>query len=209
MLGRSVVAGFTLVELLVALTITSFVLVAACGSYFCTANEWQRQQGEAGAFLATSRACSTLGSNISQAYSATLETRFQTSDAIAINLPATTANSIYVPTWSNNELQYTSGNWEIFYLSDSTGSYSKSGNILWEGAMSWTNFPSSVVPNSGWSLYYNSSHGQISPISSIKFALDTTGDRPKVTITATSSYTFGPATRQFSLTRAVALRNSD
>ncbi len=145
--------GFTLAELLIATTITALVLASLCGVYFTTAREWERQQGEADALLATSQTCARLADYVSQATGVSVQTRFATDDALAINLPADKAYGFYAPIWSGDLLRYRSGTWVIFYLSDSTGSYMHTGDILWAATFTWAGFPASVVPDRSWSMY--------------------------------------------------------
>ncbi|MCE5199396.1 MAG: prepilin-type N-terminal cleavage/methylation domain-containing protein [Armatimonadota bacterium] len=200
--------GFTLVELLVASTVMTIVLTSVCGVYFTVARGWERQQGEADALGATSRACARLNDYISQAVSATVLTRFRANDTLAVNLPADTANGgIYVPTWNGSTFTCRSGNWIVFYLSDTSGSYSRQGDILWAATMSWTNFPSSVVPGQSWSLERAGGPGRITPLSTLQFQL-TSDTKPKVTVAVSSSYKLNGTYKSLSLTTAVCLRNA-
>jgi len=200
-------AGFTLVELMIAVTVLSLILTSLCGIYFAVANEWQRQDGRGTALAATSNACTKLSDYICQAKGVVVLNRFTTGDAIAVNLPANTANGIYVPTWSSGKMQYQTGNWIVFYLSNSSGSYGVSGNILWAATMTWAGFPGSVTPDSAWSLYYDQPKGRIAPISSLQFTL-TSDSLPRVTIVATSQYATKTTQSQVRLTRTVCLQNA-
>lgn len=202
--------GLTLVELLVAGTITALMLSCLCGIYFAISRQWNRQQGEGDALLSTSRACSTLADYVSKSMGAAVLTRFSNGDTLAVNLPSTTAyGNLYVPTWSANKIQYISGNWVIFYLSDTTGSYSKSGNILWAATMSWVNFPNSVVPDKSWSMYYDTKNGKIAPLKSICFTYSDSGNQPIVVVKVISSYKNGQTESQLSQSRTICLRNSN
>ncbi len=204
--GRS--RGFTLVEVLITSTVLSLVLTSLCGIYLAVGKEWERQDGRGTALGATSMACSKLSDYICQSVGAVVINRLGTGDALAVNLPANTAyGGLYVPTWSAGKVQYQSGTWIIFYLSDSTGNYSRSGNILWAATMTWANFPNSVVPDTAWSLYYDQPKGRVSPITSLQFAV-TTDSLPRVTITATSVYKIGATQSQVRLTRTVCLQNA-
>jgi len=191
---------------MVASAVVTLVLTSLVEVYYSVAKEWERQQGQASALVATSTACTRLSDYISQATGATVLTRYTSGDTLALNLPADTANGIYVPTWSSGKVQYRSGNWIIFYLSDSTGSYSHSGDILWAASMTWAGFPGSVVPDTSWSLYFNQSKGNIQPLSSIQFTY-TSDDRPRVTVTATSTYQRGTTQAQIQQSRTICLQN--
>lgn len=194
-------------EVLIASTVLALVLSSLCGIYFAVANEWQRQDGRGSALAAASMACTKLSDYISQAKGVVVLNRFSSGDAIAVNLPADTANGIYVPTWSSGKVRYQSGNWIVFYLSNSSGSYGVSGNILWAATMTWAGFPGSISPDSAWSLYYDQPKGKITPISSLQFTL-TSDSLPRVSIVATSKYTTGTSQSQVRLTRTVCLQNA-
>lgn len=200
--------GFTLVEVMITSVVLSLVLTSICGIYVAVSKEWERQDGRGTALGATSMACSRLSDYISQSVRAVVVNRLSTGDALAINLPANTAyGDLYVPTWTSGTVHYQNGSWIIFYLSDSTGNYSRSGNILWAATMTWSNFPSSVTPDQSWSLYYDQPKGRIAPITSLQFST-TTDSLPRVTITATSSYKTGTTQSQVRLTRTVCLQNA-
>lgn len=199
--------GFTLVELMITTTVLALVLTSLCSLYFAVANEWQRQYGRGSALAAASMACTRLSDYISQAKGVVVLNRFATGDAIAVNLPTDSAYGIYVPTWSAGKMCYQTGNWIVFYLSDSSGSYGVSGDILWAATMTWAGFPGSVVPDSAWSLYYDQPRGRIAPISSLRFTL-TSDSLPRVTIVATSAYAVRGTQSQVCLTRTVCLQNA-
>lgn len=200
--------GFTLIELLVVSAVLSLVLTSLCGIYLSVAGEWERQDGQGTALSATSTACARLSEILSQATGAVVLQRFAPGDAIAVNLPANRANGIYVPVWNSGKVQYQSGNWVVFYLSDSTGNYNRSGDILWSAAMNWGTYPAGIVPDTEWSLYYNQPRGRVAPISSLRFVL-TTAERPLVTIVATSEYKAGAAQASFRRQKAVCLQNAN
>ncbi len=192
---------------MIAVTVLGLVLTSLCGVYFAVANEWQRQDGRGTALAATSMACTKLSDYISQAKGVVVLNRFATGDAIAVNLPADSANGVFVPTWSAGRVQYQYGNWIVFYLSNSSGSYGVSGDILWAATMTWAGFPGSVTPDANWSLYYDQPKGRITPISSLRFTLTSDG-LPRVTIVATSQYATGTTRSQVRLTRTVCLQNA-
>ncbi len=199
--------GFTLIELLVVSAVLALVLTSLCGIYLSVAGEWERQDGRGTALSATSMACSRLTEMMSQATGAVVLQRFDPGDAIAVSMPANSANGIYVPTWNNGKVQYQSGNWVVFYLSDSTGNYNRTGDILWSASMNWGTYPRGIVPNTEWSLYYNRPAGRVAPISSLQFSV-TTGERPIVTIVAISQYKAGAAQAALRRQKSVCLQNA-
>ncbi len=201
--------GFTLTELVIATAVVSLLLTSICGIYFSVSKEWEREQGEAAALSAASLTCSKLADYISQADGASVTTRFVANDALALNMPANSAYGVYVPVWSGGKLQYASGNWIIFYLSNPSGNYNVAGSILWAASLTQTWFGWTVNPDQSWSLYYNTSQGRIAPLTSLNFVLDSSGARPAVTITAISTYRIGSTTKQISISRTVCLKNAN
>ena len=196
-------------ELVVATAVMAIVLSSLCGVYFSTAKEWERQQGEADALLATSQTCTRLSDYISQSVGATVISRSRPNDTLALNMPLDNAyGTLYVPLWSGGVVQYRSGAWIVFYLSDSTGSYLRDGTILWAASFTWAGYPASVVPDQSWSMYYGSQMGRTSSMKSIAFTLDSSGTRPVVTVTAVSRYKIGATEKQISQSRTVCLRNA-
>jgi len=197
--------GLTLVELLVAGVISGLVLSSLCGVYFAVHRQFERGQGQQFALLATSQACSKLSDYISQACGVVAIDRFYAGDTLAVNLPDNQAYEVYVPTWQNGQMQYVSGDWIVFYLSDSTGSYYHTGDILWAATMAWDDYPASVSPDQAWSLRKGVQSGRITPLRSLRFVVSADGQ--VVTITAVSAYTVGSDESQFSLCRTVYVRN--
>jgi prepilin-type N-terminal cleavage/methylation domain-containing protein len=201
--------GFTLAELLVSMCVMSIVLSSLCGIYFATAQEWQRQYGQNDALVATSQTCSRISDYVSQAVGAAVVTRFFANDTLLLNMPADQSGADYAPVWSGGKMQYRSGSWIAFYLSDSTGSALVNGDILWSGRASWAAGVYTITPDSDWSLYYGSQKGRIAPLTSLRFALDESGARPLVTITAVSTFPVGQTQKQTSMSKAVCLRNTN
>lgn len=203
-------SGFTLVEVLVAGTASALILGCLCGVYFAIARSWQRQQGQAEALVATSQACSRLSDYISQSVGAIVYSRFSTGDSLAVNLPADTLSSnLYAPIWSDGKLQYRSGQWIGFYLSDSTGNYNRTGDILWAATVKLNVYPVIITPDRTWSMYYNQNRGRTAPLRSIRFTLTEDGSRKQVTMKIVSAYKIGNTEAQISQTRTTCLRNSE
>jgi prepilin-type N-terminal cleavage/methylation domain-containing protein len=201
--------GFTLAELLVSICVLSLLLSSLCGVYFATADEWQRQSGQGDALTATCQACTRIADYAAEATGATVATRFVASDTLLLNLPADTANGVYAPIWSGGKIQYRSGNWIAFYLSDYTGSPLVNGSILWSGTVTWAAGVYTITKDPSWSLYYGSTKGRIAPLTSIRFAMNQSGARPYITVTAISSFKAGGTLKQTSMSRNICLRNAN
>lgn len=206
--GNNSQNGFTLAELMVTTAVLSLIMTSACGMFVAVTREWERQQGEGNALVAVSNASTRLSDYISQAVAVTVINRFTTGDTIAVNMPADSANNVYVPTWSSGKVQYRSGSWLVFYLSDNTGSYSRTGNILWAATMTWAGYPGSVVPDTSWSMYFNTGKGRITPLKSLQFSSVTSGNSTKVVMTIISSYKVRTTEKALTVTRTVYLRNA-
>lgn len=202
--------GLTLVELMVASAVTVFIIGSICGVYFSVVKEWQRQQGEGDALVATTRACSRVADYAAVAVGTYVTTRFTTNDVLTLNLPLDTAYSgTYVPIWNGGKMQYRSGPWIAFYLSDSTGNINRTGDILWAANVDMSGGSPVVVPDTSWSMYYNLNVGRITPLKSVRFDLDQSGAKPLLTITAVSGYKVGGAEKQLRETRTVCMRNAN
>lgn len=200
--------AFTLIELTVAMAVTALLLTILCQIYLLMVQEWDREQGEAGALTATSRACDAISKDVSQAVGAQVLTRFSQADTLFFTLPDDQSNNIYVPAWSSNKLQYVSGSTEAYYLSDASGSYSNSGNILWRGLVMWNGENPVVTPDPTWDA--NVQRGRISPLNSISFSLDDSTNPHCAYVTLVSSYQIpGSNIKQLSRQVTVYLRNAN
>lgn len=201
--------GLTLVELTITVGVVSLVLASLCEIFFAVNREWGFQQGQATALDATSQAISAITPYLQQAVDVTVTTRLFANDALVVDLPADTAHGIYIPRRNGTKLNYQAGQKIIFYLSDSSGSYLKSGDILWCGTAAGIVPLPIVTPDQNWSLYPNGV-GKVTPIDSIQFTVTGGGSRKKVTVTVSSDHTTNGVSRQVdSLQQSVtvALRN--
>ena len=189
----------------------ALVLSSLCGVYFAVANQWQRQQGESDALVAASSACSRVADYVSQSTGFVIVGRFHSGDTLIVNLPADQAHEgLYVPTWSDGQIQHRPGEWIAFYLSNSTGSYQRTGDILWAATVDWDNYPWGVAPDRSWSLYYEQDSGRIAPLKSLQFSwLSYDSEHSRVSITATSSYRVGDTEKQLQISRKAFVRNAE
>ena len=201
-------SGLALVELLMTVLVLSIVVSSLCEVFFAVNDGWQRQQGEQDVLIATSLACSKVGDYISRSIQAAQVSRFSSGDTLALSLPADKTYGIYIPKWSGGTLAYRVGTYIVFYLSDSTGSYSHTGNILWAATFTnWNDIVHTVTPDASWSLYYGRA-GRITPIQSMSFSVDTTGEYPKVTMTVGSTYKIGRTQKNVSQSKTTCVRDS-
>lgn len=200
-------------EVLITVTILSVVVSSLCGIYFAVADEWQRQDSARDSELAVSIACSRIGDYAAQGVRFKLLKQHgiysHGYDVLAVCLPADKAYGVYVPVREGDEFKYREGSWVVFYLSDATGSYFASGDILWAATANheWQ-IPFFMAPDSSWSLYPGVKKGRITPLDSITFE-DMGGDYAAVRITVGSSFKVGNGTDRVRLSKCVTLRNTN
>ena len=197
----------TVIEMLIAITVSVVLIAALCETYWVAAGEFERQQGEGDALACTSFACSRIAEYAVPAMNAQTYTRYTPNDALRVQLPADTAYGIYVPVKVGPSIVYRPGQHIMFYLSDSTGSYYRPGSILWAGVATALSPSVSVTPDQSWSLYPGSQQGRII-LGSVQFSV-VMGVRDKVTIRASRTYAIGRTTKTLSAERTVCLQNSD
>jgi hypothetical protein len=197
----------TVVELLIAISVSVVLIGALCEMYLVLASEFERQQGEGDALASTSFACSRIADYAAVSVSAQAYTRYTPDDALCVRLPADMAYGIYVPVRVFYHVEYRDGQRIMFYLSDTTGSYYRRGNILWAGTVNST-YPSvSVTPDQSWSLHPGTTQGRI-VLDVVRFTV-VIGVRDKVAITASRTFPIGRTQKTQSMQRTVCLRNSD
>lgn len=197
--------GVTVIELMIAVTVSAVLIAALCETYWVMAGEFERQQGEGDALAYTSFACSRISEYAASAMSAQTYTRYTPNDALCVRLPADMAYGIYVPVRVGPSIVYRPGQQIMFYLSDSTGSYNGRGNILWAAVVTSLS-PVTVTPDQSWSRYPGSQQGRII-LDSVEFDV-VMGVRDSVTITARRTYPIGRTTKTLSAERTVCLQNS-
>lgn len=182
-------SGFTLVELVVAVALVALVVGATLLVFWSGITLWDRHQAESTALWNSTEAVRRIMADARDAARCAVWARSGLSDALEVILPADTdANGNYVPAWYQGKLIYREGQRVIFYLSDATGAYDASGQILWRGTISGASNPtrSNVAPDTQWSLYYNTRQGQLSGIESVTFATQDKDGLYWVVITATA-----------------------
>lgn len=203
-------SGVTLAELLVVTSVLSILLTSLCGIYLAMISQWQRQQGQGDSLVATSRTFTAVSSELSQAITVDCLNHQGAHGTIVYTLPLDkdATNTYYVPKWVNGTLQYRPGQQKVFYLSDSTGQFDHTGNILWRGIISGSYpFSYSITPDPAWDA--DPQRGQISPIDSLSFDSDNWGHPLRLTVTVNTSYTTGDSTASISRSLSVFLRNAN
>lgn len=197
-------------ELLVVTSILALLLTSLCGVYLAMVFQWQRQQGEGDALVATSRTFAAVSAELSQAVTANLVNQRGPDSAIIYTLPLDkdTTGQYYVPKWVGNALQYRPGAQKAFYLSDSTGNFDRTGKILWRGVISGSYpFSYTITPDPTWDA--DAQRGRISPLDSLHFSTDNWGSPLRVTVTTTTSYLINNSNTQMTRNLSVFLRNAN
>jgi hypothetical protein len=199
-----------LAELLVVTSILALLLTSLCGIYLSMVFQWQRQQGQGDALVATSRTFAAVSAELSQAITADPVDHAGNHRAIIYTLPLDkdTTDQYYVPKWVGNALQYRPGTQKAFYLSDSTGQFARTGKILWRGVISGSYpFSYTITPDPSWDA--DAQRGRISPLDSLHFDTDNWGHPLRVTVTTTTSYLVDNSNTQMTRNLSVFLRNAN
>jgi len=196
----------TVIELMIAVTVSAVLIAALCETYWVMAGEFERQQGEGDALAYTSFACSRISEYAAVSISAQTYSRYAPDDALCVQLPADMAYGIYVPVQVGPQVDYRPGQQIMFYLSDSTGNYDRRGNILWSGAVI-SLWPSvTVTPDQSWSLYPGSQQGRII-LDSVQFDV-AMGVRDRLTMSVSRAYRIGRTQKTLFAQQTVCLQNS-
>lgn len=191
-------------------SILSILLTSICGIYLAILNEWQRQQGQGDSLVAISRTFAAVSSELSQAITVDSLDHHGHHCVIVYTLPLDKDSSgqYYVPKWVDGNLEYRPGPQKAFYLSDSSGDYDHTGDILWRGTISGVYpFAYTIVPDPTWDA--DAQRGRISHLDSLTFDPDDWGNPHDVTINASSSYKFRDSNTVMDRTLVVSLRNAD
>jgi len=176
--------GLTLAEVL----ISAFLMlgVVFMSTQFARLNNvlWQRGMADSGSQRDAQMAIQKIAPFIRKAR----RVGTAQSTRIMVQLPQyDTGGNLVVPMVAGDEV--------TFYLSNSTGSMSSSGTILWKAV--------NGVPDAAWSL--SNGAGQVN-LSSLAFTYGPSNE--SVTITVTASKQIGTSTQQFSTSQEVYLRNN-
>ena len=205
--------GVTLIEMLIAMSVVSCVLIAVLNVFNFSTRLWNNQVGNsksmAEANLAMELICKEIGSAVSYQNDSS-------GNPSIFTLPANTdASGNYIPISQSGSLTYASGVPVQFYLGDKTGRIKSSGtqNVgLWRqtaqsggllggllGGLIWT-------PDTNWSYYPGGSNLKYPYFSALIFT--TTGmpaNTVQVTLTVTTHE--GGQASSYTLTRDVYLTN--
>ncbi len=186
--------GMTLGEVMVAATITLLVLGLLGGFARFNQFAWQDGMSNTGAQLATEMALNRMAQTIREARSVVAGS--SSSTRVTLQMPSyNTDGSLVVPLTNGQQISY--------YLSNTTGSVSSPGNILWRSV--------NGTADSGWSRT-NSTTGRVILASgglalTYSPSLGAAGGPESVIVSLTASRTFGSKTNTITTSQEIMLRN--
>lgn len=199
-----VARGVTLIELMVAMSITGSVLIAVSGIFVGIQKQWAYSASRGRAVETAQLALDQIGNDVRGGIS------FQAVDGTKTNtfsLPNSTDSSgSYVPARVGTLLQYVSGSRIRYYLSDATGA-AGTGTILWRQTNSSPTGDPGWTADTSWSLTAGTgSKSKYNNISALTFS---TSGMPAnvVLITVTAQVTEGTQVFTLALQRSVVLSN--
>jgi len=196
--------GVTLIEVLVALSLCSAVLIAVSGIFLGIQKQWAFSATRGKAVEAAELALDQIATDArnSIAFMAVDGTKTNT-----FSLPnSTDAQGNYLPSRVSSALQYVAGSRVHYYLSDATGT-AGTGTMLWRETNSAPTGNTGWTADSAWSLAAGTgSKTKYNNISALAFS---TSGMPANTIkvTITVQTTEGGQTYTLSLQRSVYLAN--
>jgi prepilin-type N-terminal cleavage/methylation domain-containing protein len=197
--------GMTLIELMVTLGATSVVMAGALGVYFFTISQWSAGSADLDAYTCASEGMAKMCKDIESGVSAQIITVPGGRELLKVWVMPAELQSLgvdYFPDEDKSGRSVTVQDEYWFYLSDSTGSIFNSGNILWRAH---SDPVSGYVSDPGWSLYYGTSRGRVSGVSSLDFNIDP--DHHLVYIAMTVKGTEAQKQLSRCITRWVEMRN--
>lgn len=176
-----------MVEMLVVLGISAIAISAIVASLGFILRQSAQVGSQASIALQLSESIERMRPTIEQAVSCGAVSIANGTTALQCTMPLDTKGGEYVPyrVDAAGMARYRSGASYLFYLSDSTGSQSKSGTVLWrasqaKGSVVW-------IADSAWSLYYDGA-GRLPSVSGFVPVLDSTGHRVVLQVTYKQTY---------------------
>ena len=194
----------TLIELLVAISISGIVLLAVSGIFLGIQRQWAYSATRGKAVEAAEIALDQIATDIRNAIALQAVDGTKT---FTFSLPANMdAQGNYVPARVGPSIQYVAGSRIHYYLSDSTGA-AGTGTMLWRETNSLPSGNSGWTADSAWSLAAGSgSKTKYNNVSALTF---TTAGLPTnvVQVSVTVQVTEGQQTYTLTLQRSVYLSN--
>lgn len=211
--------GITLIEMLIAMSVLSVVLLAVLNVLNFSKSAWNNQVGRSEAISEANLAVEMMSKEIGNAVS--YQTDSNNAPSIFI-LPANTdANGNYVPALQSGSLGYAAGTPVQFYLSDKNGTASTgttlwrqtsstttttSGGLLGTGLLGGTTTTTTWTPDAAWSQLPGGKAGKFPDVTALAFR---TAGLPANTVQVSVTVTIkeGGQSSRYTVTRNVYLAN--
>ena len=199
--------GFTLVEMLIAMSISSLILAAVCDIMVYGTQQWNKQASQSISTSSANEALDAMEREIRNAMSFTKNATAGLS-MYTFTFPANKSGATYIPRRdSDGSFYYAQGGQVAFYVSNLTGIQGLTGgglSSLWRASRS-----SSLL---GWTLDTGWSRDSTSlcrfpGVTSFDIAKDA-NNPAVVTISMTMQVVQGSTTRSVTLTRTVVMKNA-
>jgi prepilin-type N-terminal cleavage/methylation domain-containing protein len=169
--SRSRRCGLTLVELVVALGVSSIVLVAATSVYYYAVSEWNTGAADTSAFIAASQGSERMCRDIARGRYATLATMPDGRKILRVGMFRSSVDigdADYFPDPGDSGFDPGSADEYWFYLSDGTGSIVRAGDILWRA---YKPSGSSAAGEQAWTMYEGTSRPRVSGVTQLDFTI--------------------------------------
>ena len=181
--------GISLFEVVLASTIGSFVIAILAAFSILEGRSWHKTNAVSLTQQNTQLALQLMSPTIRAARS--VVTSQTTGSMLVLRMPAyDTSGNLIVPIQD--------GNTTSFYLSDTSGSTSKSGSILWRAV--------NGTPDSSWSLKTGVGRVVLSS-GGLSFSLIPSGDPDSIVVTLTANATSGTQSSTLSTSKQIVMRN--
>ena len=197
-------AAFTLIEILVSMSVMSVVSIAVLMIFGTVSRQWGQNISRANATQYATMALNRIAKETSMAM--TYTSSGGPGNLAFFTFPSDTdTGGNYVPAWANGVLQFRAGTNVAYCRSDGTGATTASGTILWRqyqtgGTGAWT-------ADQKWAMRPGSTtHGNIENLTALTF---TTSGLPTYTVRVSVTVTVveGKQTNTITLQRDIYLSN--
>lgn len=215
------VSGLTLIEMNVAIILLAVIMTAVLGIYGAVASLWERTSTQNDSQMMLGEAAGRLTSALRDGCHIVIFTRFTTNDTVVITYPRdSTPEGDFSPTKSGAQPTYKKSDdsrREIWYLSNSSGSITSKGDILWVASTSEDDDDAAdlaeaneITPDSTRSLLPGTRIGQVAPVTALRIDPPSNGDPAwYYKVTVANSEKRGSQSALATLTRRVYVRNHE
>jgi len=203
-----------MIELIVATGLTAVVCAAVAGSFGFILRETARATIRASVSIQVADAVERMRPTVEDAVVCQSVVLANGTNGLECIMPMDKSGTLYSPIRIDGQgaARYRAGDSYMFYLSDISGSLSKTGTVLWRatkpyGSVTWT-------PDTTWSLYYGSAVGRVYSLGKFTFAIDSAGSNVTLDLTIGEAYggsalkgALAAGTESLSVKRIIYYRN--